>query len=131
MREQCKFIRAAYPTMVNDDLMCAQHRHEPRVFDLARAMAVAFQNPTPSDEQIAWFLDDADAVVDDFDPTPDDWSVTPLEPTREAGLDGTLTINGEPYVVQASDWEPAHPVKRSTYVEWVGEDDEDETEGTS
>lgn len=128
MGDQCKFMRAAYPTMADDDMMCAQHRHEPRVFALAEAMARVFQNPEPSDEQIAWFLDDADAVVDDFDPSPDAWVIEDGDYPKESGLDHQFTLNGVAYVVQVSDWEPAHPVKRETWESWVGVDDYDEDE---
>jgi hypothetical protein len=55
---QCSYMAAAYPTLDADDT-CHSHRHEDRIVTLARAMAVEFQRPDPSDEQIAWFLDDA------------------------------------------------------------------------
>jgi len=126
MSEQCQFIQAAYPTMADDPMMCAGHRHDPRVFALARAMAEIFQKPEPTDEQIAWFLDDADAIVDDFPPEQEQWAILDGEYPKESGLDHQFTLNGIAYVVQASDWEPAHPVKRETYESWVGVDDYDE-----
>lgn len=126
MSEQCKFIEAAYPTMSGDPMMCAGHRHEPRVFALARVMATAFQKPEPSDEQIAWFLDDADAVVDDFPREQSQWVIVDGGEPKESGLTHQFTLNGVAYVLQDSDWEPAHPVKRETYESWVGVDDYDE-----
>lgn len=128
MKEQCTFIKAAYPTMAEDDMMCAQHRHEPRVFTLARAMAEVFQNPEPSDEQVAWFLDDADAIVDDFPPQQERWEIVDGGMPKESGLDHQFTLNGVAFVVQASDWEPEHPVKRATWTKWVGEDDDKEAD---
>lgn len=77
------------------------HRNDPRVYDLARAMAKVKQDRQPSDEQIAWFLEDADDVVDDFDPTPDTWRVRRLPESAndgEQGIDFRLRINDVTYV---------------------------------
>jgi hypothetical protein len=121
MTEQCDYMRAAYPSLDAEDT-CSEHRHDDPTFTLARAMAVAFQQPDPTDEQIGWCMDDAAAVVDDFDPTPDSWTVTEPEVTDEAGLDFTLSINGRPYVVQPSEWEPSRPVSRAQWEAWQDED---------
>ena len=123
--EQCQFMAAAYPTLGAES--CTEHRHDEPTFALARAFAVACQSPEPTDEQVAWMLDDAGAIVDDFDPAPAEWVVTEPQVTHEAGLDFTLTVNGEPYVVQQSEWEPSHPVSLATWREWGHEDDEDDT----
>lgn len=118
--EQCRYLAAAYPILDADDT-CAEHRHDAPTFALARAMATAFQQPDPTDEQIGWCMDDAAAVIDDFDPPPLSWTVTEPEVTRESGLDFTLSINGVGYVVQQSEWEPSHPVSRSTWQSWMDE----------
>lgn len=118
--DKCRYMQAAYPDLDADET-CSEHRHDEPTFSLARAMAVAFQQPDPSDEQVGWCMDDAAAVVDDFDPAPESWSVTEPEITNEAGLDFTLTINGVPYVVQPSEWEPSHPLRRATWDEWQQE----------
>lgn len=124
--EQCRYLAAAYPELGWEDT-CAEHRHEERVFSLAVEMARAFQGDT-SDEKVGWFMNDADAVVDDFDPTPESWEVVSLGyPKREPGLCHILTVNGVEYVIQDSDWEPMPPVKRATWEEWA-RDEEDGAE---
>jgi hypothetical protein len=45
-------------------------------YELATAMARLFQSRTPSDEQIGWFMEDAEAVVGDFDPPPEKWRLS-------------------------------------------------------
>ena len=75
--EQCRYMRAAYPTLDAVDT-CSEHRHDAPTFALARALAEVFQQPDPDDERIGWFLDDAAAVIDDFDPAPLSWTVTSL-----------------------------------------------------
>lgn len=122
MAEQCRYMRAAYPTLDGNDT-CSEHRHDERTFSLARAMATAFQQPSPTDEQIGWCLDDAAAVVDDFEPRVHEWTVTPPEFTDEPGLDFTLTVNGDDYVVQPSEWEPSRPVSRTQWDAWMREDE--------
>ena len=121
--EQCRFMAAAYPTLnAEDTCEVADHRHDEPTFALARAFAVAIQGrPDPTDEQIAWNLEDAAAVIDDFNPTPSEWIVTEFELTDEAGLEFTTTINGNPYVVQTSEWEESHPVSRATWEQWMRE----------
>lgn len=121
MSEQCKYLAAAYPTLDADDT-CTEHRHDDQTFALARAMAVAFQQPDPTDEQVGWCMDDAAAVVDDFDPVPTEWVVTEPQLTEEAGLEFTLSVNGVEYVVQPSEWEPSHPVSRAQWERWQDED---------
>lgn len=108
-------MAAAYPTLDGDDT-CQTHRHEPRVVGLARVIAGAVHETEPSDEQIAWFLDDADAVVDDFDPTPERWDVVLGGIPKIPGIDHEMTVNGVAYVVPASEWEPATPIKRETWL---------------
>ena len=120
---QCAYMAAAYPTLDADDT-CWRHRHEERVVHLARAMAVEFQQPDPSDDQIAWFLDDADAVIDDFTSAPDRWEITEntVMPRDLPGIVNRWRINGVEYVLQDSDFEPTVPVLLSTYLSWIGED---------
>ena len=144
-------MQAAYPELDAEDT-CSQHRHDEPTFALARALAVACQGTeAPDDEQVAWFLDDAGAVVDDFEfPNgprrlctprwPSTWTVTSLgepeyddelgEPTL-LGIDHRLQINGVEYVVPESEWEPSHPVRRSTWeaerAEAEAEADDEET----
>ncbi len=120
--EPCRFIAAAYP---GED--CFDHRHEDRVFDLSRALAAAtHENADPTDEQVGWFLADADAMVDDFDPAPGAWVVTAAEPSDESGIDFTLTINGRAYVVQdnGGSGEVCQPVARDEWESWLTEADE-------
>ncbi len=119
--DPCRFIAAAYPGQE-----CFDHRHEARVFDLSRTLAAAtHKTADPTDEQAAWFLADADAVVDDFDPTPPEWVVTAAEISNEPGLDFTLTINGRAYVVQdnGGSGEVCNPVARDVWESWHAEDE--------
>jgi hypothetical protein len=122
---QCSYMAAAYPTLDADDT-CHSHRHEDRIVTLARAMAVEFQRPDPSDEQIAWFLDDADAVIDDFVPAPEAWQITDhvTMPEEPPGIVDRFRINGVEYVLQDADWEPARPVRLTTYLSWIEGDDQ-------
>lgn len=126
MIEQCVYMRAAYPTLSGDE-SCSEHRHEPQVFALARALAIEFQKPEPSDEQIAWFLDDADTVIDDFESAPNqwptEWAITGHRtmPKELHGITDLFKINGVEYVLQEAEWEPSHPVKLSTYRSWHDE----------
>lgn len=126
MSEQCRYMRAAYPGMDAEDT-CDEHRHDEPTFALARAMAKAFQSPTPTDEQVGWFIDDAGAVVDDFDPVPLDWTVTEPELTRETGLDFTFAINGIDYVIQentSGGHVECHPTSRTTWESWINDAEE-------
>ena len=124
MSEQCRYHAAAYPELDARDT-CDDHRDDPRLYDLARAFAVACgHHPEPSDDVIGWFIEDAEAVIDDFSPEMTAWVVTtPTPPSEEESfqLDFTLTINGEAYVIQQSEWESARPVKRSTWESWLEE----------
>lgn len=125
---KCRFMAAAYPTLDVEDT-CTEHRHDAPTFALAEAMAKAFQDPNPSDEQIGWLLNDAAAVVDDFDPAPLSWAVTKPRMTREVGLDFTLTINGIEYVIQENDsggHVESHPVSREEWESWLDDDADDE-----
>lgn len=79
-----------------------RHRDDQRVYDLARALAAAVcVERHPTDAQIAWSLEDADEVVDDFDPAPSRWSVRRLRPGANdeiRGIEIRLRINGVSYV---------------------------------
>lgn len=113
---KCKYMEAAYPLL--GDEACSEHQHDVSTFELAKALAVVCQSPNPSDEQIAWFLDDAGAVVSDFDPTPTEWEITGLTHSYVVGLDFVLRINDKPYVIPQSDWEPSHPISLAEWQSW-------------
>jgi hypothetical protein len=103
----------------------AKHRDDQRVYALAIAMARVFQQRNPTDEQVAWFLDDADAVVDDFDPAPEKWRVRKLPETRYDEFDCRLRINDVTYVIPAGGKEKSYPVPLATYRGWQKEADAD------
>lgn len=78
-----------------------RHRNDPRIYALARSLASVLQGSDPSDQQISWFLADADQVVDDFDPAPDRWRVRRLPESPNDQYDGIevrLRINDVTYV---------------------------------
>ena len=98
------------------------HRDDPRVYALARAFAKVFQDRVPSIEQISWFLEDADEVVDDFEPAPEKWSVRRLRACKtdqEQGIDVRLRINGVTYVgLEGGKDTRGSVVRLSTFRSW-------------
>jgi hypothetical protein len=89
------------PILPSAEDCAVEHRDDPRVYGLARAMAKVMQDRHPSDEQVAWFLADADEVVDDFDPPPEQWRVRRLPASAndaDHGIEVRLRINDVTYV---------------------------------
>lgn len=116
-----RYCLAANPTL--GDYEC-DHPHTKRVELLARSFAERVSDTTPGDDLIGTFMDDAGAIADDF-PDATEWTFTEwVVPSREPGLSVTFTLNGVPYVVQESEFEPSHPVSRSEYESWF-DDEED------
>lgn len=117
MSRPCRFCLAAYPILFEDGETTAcewEHRDEERIYVLARKMASVFQQPGPTDEQVAWFLADADAVVDDFDPLPEKWKLRRLpEGSSDDGFVMRFRLNDVTYVVQDGGKEREHPVRLS------------------
>ena len=119
MSRPCRFCTAAYPEIAGE--ICEQtHRDEQRVYDLATALAAVFQHRPPTDEQVGWFVDDADAVVDDFDPVPAKWRVRRL-PFGNGEFDVRMRINDVTYVCQPGDKSKALPVRLSVLRGWQRE----------
>lgn len=122
----CKFCVAAYPILFEngDTADCEmEHRDEPRIYDLARAMAAAFQPKPNTDEQVAWFLQDADAIVDDFDPVPAKWRIRKLPDPESGEFIMRFRINDVTYVVQDGEGHVT-PVRLSLLRKWQREADE-------
>jgi hypothetical protein len=98
----CRYCIADWaPTEVSAEECEMRHRDDPRVYDLARSLAIVLQDRAPSDQQIAWFLADADQVVDGFDPAPTRWKVRRLPASSNDHYDGIevrLRINDVTYV---------------------------------
>lgn len=112
------------PTLPEPDDCEFEHRDDPRVYALGEAMA--FQGTrTPTDEQIGWFLADANDVVDDFDPPPERWRVRKLPESandHEQGIEVRLRINDVTYVALEGGKECRGSVMRlSTFREVSGE----------
>jgi hypothetical protein len=121
MSRPCRFCVAAYPEIAGE--ICeTEHRDEQRVYDLGAALAAAFQHRPPSDEQVQWFLNDADAVVDDFDPVPEKWRVHKL-PDDSSEFVMRFRLNGVTYVVQDGDKCKTVPVRLSVLRGWQREAD--------
>ena len=118
--EQCKYMAAAYPTLTAEE-SCGNHRHIPEVFALASAMAAVFQSEV-TDEKVGWFLEDADAVVDDFDQAPGNWTVTEPEISARHGVTQEFKVNDQVYVLPDGDWEASVPVRLSTWLTWHEDD---------
>ena len=85
-----------------------------------RGAGPVFQQRPPTDEQVGWFLEDADAVVDDFDPAPERWRVRKL-PDGFCEFASRIRINDVTYVIRDGDKEKVPPVRLSTLREWQRE----------
>jgi hypothetical protein len=128
MSRPCKYCLAAYPILFEDGDVSScefEHRDDPRVYALAAAMARIFQPRPNTDEQIAWFLQDADAVVDDFDPPPEKWRLRKLPLGGSGEFDMRFRVNDVTYVCQAAGKEKTNPVRLATYRAWMREANED------
>jgi hypothetical protein len=114
------------PILPTAEDCAAEHRDDQRVYDLARAMAKVMQDRHPSDEQVAWFLADADDVVDDFDPPPDRWRVRRLPASandEEQEIEVRIRINDVTYVALAGGKDcRGSVVKLSTFRSWQEDD---------
>ena len=111
----CRYCLAAYPILFEDGETADcewTHRDEQRIYALATAMARVFQPRPVTDEKIGWFLQDADAVVDDFDPVPEKWRIRKLPGTRYDDFSARFRVNDVTYVIQdGKDYVP--PVRLS------------------
>lgn len=98
------------------------HRDDLRVYRLARAMASVMRQRQPTGEQISWFLEDADGVVDDFAPEPDKWKVRRLpmsDNDYDQGINVRLRINDVTYVgLEGGKDCRGSVVKLSTFRSW-------------
>lgn len=111
------------PVLVPEPHDCEfTHRDDPRIYRLARAMASVMQQRNPTLEQISWFLEDADDVVDDFDPEPEKWRVRKLPPSAgdyDQGIEIRLRINDVTYVgLQGGKDSRGSVVKLTTFRSW-------------
>lgn len=96
----CDYCRANYGEHADAEMCEFAHRDTPAIYDLAHAMARVFQHTrTPTAEQVAWFLEDAEAVIDDFEPMPDRWRVRRLPDSGDEFL-CRFRINDVTYVIQ-------------------------------
>ena len=131
MSRPCKYCLAAYPILFEDGDVTScewEHRNEQRVYDLAAAMARIFQPRPNTDEQVAWFLQDADAVVDDFDPVPAKWRIRNLPPGKSGEFVMRFRLNDVTYVVQEGGKEKTNPVRLSTLRSWQREANQEASE---
>lgn len=106
--------------------MC--HRDDPRVYALARAMAAEMQQPEPTDAQVWYFLEDAEDVVDDFDPAPASWTVERLPDGKDPHweVDAWLRVNGVEYVALAGEKCRGQLVKADEWRSWHGDEGEED-----
>ncbi|GAA1812583.1 hypothetical protein [Nesterenkonia flava] len=120
---QCRYMGAAYPDLTGADTCEGFHKHTPEVFHLASLLASLFQqNPAPTDEQIAWFLNDADAVIRQQPVLATIGGTIGIEVERTTGrrlppgCTDQFNVNGVEFVIQDSEGEPSTPELRSTYL---------------
>lgn len=126
MSRPCRYCLAAYPILFEDGdtTSCEwEHRDEQRIYDLAAAMAGIFQQRQPTDEQVGWFLADADAVADDFTPAPERWRLRKLPSKKYDEFIARFRINDVTYVLQEGCKEPVPPVRLSALRAWQREAD--------
>ena len=121
MSRPCRYCNAAYPTCADEICIDFVHRDERRVYDLAIAMASLFQQRPPTDEQVGWFVEDANAVVDDFDPVPEKWRLRKLPLGKYDEFIARFRINDVTYILQDGEKEKTTPVRLSTYRSWLRE----------
>ena len=117
----CRYCTAAYPTIADEICDDFLHRDTQSLYDLATALAAVFQHRPPTDEQVGWFVDDAEAVIKDFDPLPAKWRIRRLPETRYQEFDCRFRVNDVTYVVQAGEKSKELPVRLSTYRQWMRE----------
>lgn len=128
---QCKYMAAAYPILDGEDTCGIFHEHTPAVFELATHLASMFQETsTPTDEQVAWFLNDADAVIQQVPVLPTIAGNIGLQVERTTdrhlppGCTDQFNVNGCEFVIQDSDFDPMTPELRAPFLA-----DRDLTEG--
>lgn len=116
MIKQCKYMEIAYPTLDGDDT-CSLHSHDnTHVPVVAYELSSIFQEELTTDETIAWFLDDAQAIVDEFESWVGSWDIRRSDLPVPSGCVMGLWVNGVEFVIQDSDWEPSHPELRNQYL---------------
>jgi hypothetical protein len=124
MSRPCRYCSAAYPEIAGEICDDGYHRDTQPLYDLAAAMAAVFQHRPPTDEQVGWFVDDAEAVIGDLDPLPAKWRIRRLPENNYEEFDCRFRVNDVTYVVQAGGKDcKALPVRLSTYRQWQREAD--------
>ena len=122
MSRPCRYCLAAYPEIAAEICDDDYHRDTQPLYDLAIAMAGLFQHRPPTDEQVGWFVDDAEAVVGDFDPAPEKWRLRKLPTGGSGEFDCRFRINGVTYVAPEGGKDcKGYPVRLSTYRQWMRE----------
>lgn len=108
----CPYCVAGYGLNASDCLFA----HEHDVAPLARELAAAIHETEPSDEQVGWTMEDAEAIFTDFKRTPRTWHVTHFERPIDV-FDATFRVNGIAYVIEGGE----NPVRLSTWKRWQRE----------
>lgn len=121
MSRPCRYCLAVCLTIADEICDEFYHRDTQPLYDLATALAAVFQHRPPTDEQVGWFVDDAEAVIRDFDPLPEKWRIRRLPEARYTEFDCRFRVNDVTYVVQAGDKSKELPVRLSTYRQWMRE----------
>jgi hypothetical protein len=97
----CRYCTANYGEYADDE-MCEMTHQRPadEVAPLATALARIFQDRNPTDQQVGYFMQDADEVIGDFDPIPEKWRVRKLPMSESDEFIQRFRINDVTYVVE-------------------------------
>jgi hypothetical protein len=119
----CRFCVAAYGL---DAQECEWSHEVPagELEPLARKFAHVFggrPGVTATDEHVGWYMEDAQAVIGDFDPVPERWTMRRLPDSGEFVV--RFRLNDVTYVVQHGEGY-VEPVRLSLLRQWEREADE-------
>ncbi len=98
----------------------AHERPVDTVAPLATKLASIFQQRTPTDEQVGYFMQDAAAIISDFDPLPDVWRVRKLPCGVDDEFVMRFRVNDVTYVVEDAEGYN-EPVRLATFRQWQRE----------
>lgn len=97
----CRFCVANHGEHADAEMCEFAHRDEPAVYELGRRLACLFQGEkNPTDEHVGWFLEDANAIVEDFGERPERWRVRKLPDDDGGEFVACFRVNDITYIIQ-------------------------------